>query len=152
VVTHGRFSRIRQVAPMCTPYTESQKMVDTATSLSIAGPHVTRSTPMRVHDPNCISMGSAVFAQTTADCPYTLQWDALSPQNCPFLWGIWTAILYMVPWVHPSPQPKDISIGAAVFAGLTSVTDRQTDRPTDRQTQSDRPRYSASNNRPHLRM
>jgi len=26
------------------------------------------------------------------------------------------------------------SIGSAVFAGLTSVADRQTDRPTDRQT------------------
>jgi len=34
-----------------------------------------------------------------------------------------------------------ISIGSAVFAGLTSVTDRQTDRP----------RYSDGNNRPHLR-
>ena len=38
-----------------------------------------------------------------------------------------------------------ISIGAAVFAGLTSVTDRPTDRPTDRA------RYSIGNNRPHLR-
>jgi len=27
--------------------------------------------------------------------------------------------------------PNDISIGSAVFAGLTIVTDRQTDRPTD---------------------
>jgi len=33
-----------------------------------------------------------------------------------------------------------ISIGAGVFAGLTSVTDRQTNRP----------RYSVGNNRPHL--
>jgi len=37
--------------------------------------------------------------------------------------------------------PNGISIGSAVFAGLTVVTDRQTDRP----------RYSAGNNRPHLR-
>jgi len=35
-------------------------------------------------------------------------------------------------------------MGSAIFAGLTSVTDRQTDRPTDR------PRYSVSNSRPHL--
>jgi len=34
-----------------------------------------------------------------------------------------------------------ISIGSAVFAGLTSVTDRPTDRP----------RYSVCSNRPHLR-
>jgi len=36
--------------------------------------------------------------------------------------------------------PNDISIGSGVSAGLTSVTDRQTDRP----------RYSVCNNRPHL--
>jgi len=36
----------------------------------------------------------------------------------------------MVDWAHPSPQPKGISIGAAIFAGLTSVTDRQSDRQT----------------------
>jgi len=43
-------------------------------------------------------------------------------------------------------NPNGISIGAAVCAGLTSVTDRQTDR------QNDTPRYSVGNNRPHLRM
>jgi len=31
---HGRFSRIRQVASVYTPYIESQKMVAVATSLS----------------------------------------------------------------------------------------------------------------------
>jgi len=38
-------------------------------------------------------------------------------------------------------NPDGISIGSTVFAGLTSVTDRHTDRP----------RYSVSSNRPHLR-
>jgi len=38
----------------------------------------------------------------------------------------------MVPWAHPN----GISIGAAVFAGLTSVRDRPTDRPTDHATRS----------------
>jgi len=38
-------------------------------------------------------------------------------------------------------NPNGISIGSAVFAGLTTVKDRQTDRP----------RYSVSNNTPHLR-
>jgi len=40
----------------------------------------------------------------------------------------------MVPWAHRSPQTNGISIGAAVFAGLTSVTNRSTDRLTDRPT------------------
>ena len=38
-----------------------------------------------------------------------------------------------------------ISVGSAVFAGLTTVTNRQTDRQTDRS------RYFVCNNRPHLR-
>ena len=39
-------------------------------------------------------------------------------------------------------NPKGSSIGTAVLAGLTSVTDRQTD-------QTDIPGYSVGNNRPH---
>jgi len=33
-------------------------------------------------------------------------------------------------------NPNGISIGSAVFAGLTIVTDRQTDRPTNYATRS----------------
>jgi len=50
-------------------------------------------------------------------------------------------------------NPNGISIGSAVFAGLTVVTNRQTDRPTNRQIQIHRKflkRYSLCN-RPHLR-
>jgi len=36
----------------------------------------------------------------------------------------------MVPWAHQVLNPNGISIGAAVFAGLTSVTHRQTDHAT----------------------
>jgi len=43
---------------------------------------------LRAHSPNGITIGSAVFAQVTAECPYTFQW-APFPQNCPFPWGIW---------------------------------------------------------------
>jgi len=54
-----------------------------------SGPHVTRCFgPMRAHKPKGTSIGSAVFAQMTAKCPYTLQWFACPPapaQNCPFL-------------------------------------------------------------------
>jgi len=34
---------------------------------------------MRAQNPNGISIGSAVFAQMTAECPYTLQWFAHFP-------------------------------------------------------------------------
>ena len=47
-------------------------------------------------------------------------------------------------WFHGLTRvldPNGISIGSAVFAGLTAVTDRQADRP----------RYSVCNNRPHRR-
>ena len=103
-----------------------------ATSLSTVGPpSCTRFLwPIRAHDPNGISICSAIYAQMTAKCTYTLQWDApFPPQNCPFPWGDLNT-QYMVPWAHPSPQPNGISIGAAVFAGLTSVTDRRTDHTT----------------------
>jgi len=53
-------------------------------------PHLTRFLgPIQAHNPNGILIGSAVFAQMTAECPYTLQWGApFPPQNCPF----WTRI------------------------------------------------------------
>ena len=35
--------------------------------------------PIRAHNPNGISISSAVFAQMTIECPYTLQWDAPFP-------------------------------------------------------------------------
>ena len=35
--------------------------------------------PIQAHNPNGISIGLAVFAQTTAECPYILQWDAPFP-------------------------------------------------------------------------
>jgi len=52
------------------------------------------------------------------------------PQNCPFPWehgpSSNTWFLGTI-WAH---NPNGISIGSAVFAGLTSVTDRQTDQQT----------------------
>ena len=87
---------------------------------------------MRAHNPNGISIVSAVFAQGTAECPYTLQWDALTPSKLPLpIRGIWTPLSntwFLVP--TRAHNPNGISIGSAIFAGLTSVTDRQTDRQT----------------------
>ena len=41
----------------------------------------------RVHIPNGISIGSAVFAQITSEGPYTLQWTAASPLKLSFMHG-----------------------------------------------------------------
>ena len=58
-----------------------------------------------------------------------------SPQNCPFLRKIWTPpsnTWFAAPTTVL--KPNGTSIGAGVFAGLTSVTDRQTYRQTDTET------------------
>jgi len=97
---------------------------------SVGGP--LKSPPSGTINPNGIAIGSAVFAQMTAECPYTLQWDALCPLKiAPSHGKIWTPIEYVVPnWPTRVLNQNGISIGAVVFAGLTSVTDRQTDRQT----------------------
>jgi len=85
------------------------KFVAMATSLSTYGPpsNTWFLQSIQAHNPNGIPIGSAVFAQTTVECPYTLQWDAHSPPKiCPFPWGDLDPIQYMVARAHPSPQPK----------------------------------------------
>jgi len=127
-------------------------IVAMATSLSTAGPP--SSTwflgPIRAHNPNGISIGWDVRAQMTAECPYTLQWGTFALKIAPSHGGsgppsnTW--------FIGPTRvlNPNGISIGTVVFAGLTSVTDRQTDGQTDRPADH-RPSYSVGNNRPHLR-
>jgi len=125
------------------------KLVAMATSLGTCEPPSNTWFPgptQLVLYPSGISIGSAVFAQMTAKCPYTLQWDDPSPQICPFPWGIWTPSNTWFLGPTRVLSPNGISIGAAGFAGLTSVTDRQTIRQTDRL------RYSVGNDRPHLRI
>jgi len=89
-----------------------------------------------------MSIGPAVFVHLTAELgPYTLQWAAPFPKIAPSQGVIWTPSnrWFLEPTrVH---NPNGISIGSAVFAGLTTVTDGPTDRP----------RYSICNNMLHLR-
>jgi len=75
------------------------------------------------------------FCTDDADCPYTLQWDAPLPLKiAPFYGGsgppsnTW--------FLRPTRvfNPNGISIASAVFAGLTSVTDRPTDHATRSET------------------
>jgi len=135
----------------------------------------------RVHNLSSKSIGSAVFAQLTAECRWA-HWHHLAnttehvlPLAPPSPHPKWLIdrfsrfctydrrmSLYFTmgrpfplkiapshglpsntwfPWPTQVLNPNGIYISSAVFAGLTSVTDRPTDRP----------RYSVGNNRPHLR-
>jgi len=70
------------------------------------------------------------FAHMTVECPYTLQWDAPAPKM-----PMGRSRPPSNTWFREPTRvfsPNGISIGSAVCAGLTSVTDRQTDRQTDR--------------------
>jgi len=137
--------------------------------------------PIRVHNPKVISICSAVLhssrimgmsghAIPLQNCPFP--WGDLDPnptQHSKRFSRFYTAhgrdsLLYSGPpipvkiahshgecwpasntwffWPTQVLNTDGISIGSADFAGLTSVTDRQTDRP----------RYSVCNNRPHLSM
>jgi len=45
-------------------------------------PHLTRFLGLiRAHNPNSISIGLTIFAQLSAECPYTLQWGAPFPHH-----------------------------------------------------------------------
>ena len=84
-------------------------------------------------------MGSSRFY--TADWPYTLEWAASFPQNCPFPWGNVDPDLTHGSFGQPKPITQTASQSVHLFfAGLKTVTDRPTDRPC----------YSVCNNRPHL--
>jgi len=77
-----------------------------------------------IHHRNCISIDSAVFAQLMLGSLYTLQWIAHFPFKIAPLHGgskpqsnAW--------FIGPTRVhiPNDTSIGSAVFAGLTIVTE-----------------------------
>jgi len=88
--------------------------------------------PMKAHNPNGTSIGSAVFAQMTAECPYTVQWFACFPLKLP------------LPMLASGPHVIRVSLGLPEFAMQMAtwlfqpflqgslVTDWQSDRQTDR--------------------
>jgi len=103
-------------------------------------PSYTIPWPIWVHNPNGISTGSAVFAQMTAECPYTLQWDAPFPsQNLPLpMDGSGCPSNTWFPGLTRVLNPNGISIGGDILQGSLVW-------------ETDRPRYLVGNNRPHLR-
>jgi len=71
----------------------------------------------------------------TANYPYSLQWDAPFANKLPLpIGGYGPPSNTWFPGPTRILNPNGISIGSAVFTGLTSLTDRLTDRQTDRQT------------------
>jgi len=64
-------------------------------------------------------------------------------QKCPFRWGSWILMWYVVPWANPSPHPKWHLDRFSHLCRAYSCY-RQTDQPKDR------PCYSVCSNRPHL--
>ena len=67
----------------------------------------------------------------TAECPYTLQWDAPFPHKiAPSHRGSGPPSNTWFSGPTQVLNPNNVSIGSAIFAGLTSVTDRQTDHAT----------------------
>ena len=61
--------------------------------------------PTRVHNPNGKLIGSAVFAQLTAESPYILHWVPISPKIAPSRGG-YRPHLMRGSLAHPSPHPK----------------------------------------------
>jgi len=71
--------------------------------------------PDRVHNPNGISIGSAVFTQVPAECHYTLQWAPLSPKITPSHWGSGPLSNRWFLGPIQAHKPNGISVGSAVF-------------------------------------
>jgi len=94
--------------------------------------------PMRANNPNGTSIGSTVFAQMAAECPYTLQWFACFPfKIAPCHGGSGPHV------THGSLDPPECwtqratrSLQQFLHGSLVWQTDRPTDRPTDHATRS----------------
>jgi len=66
--------------------------------------------PTGVHNPNCKSIGSAIFAQLMAESSYTLQWETLSPKIALPIRGSGLPF-NMIPWHIWAHNPNGIWIG-----------------------------------------
>jgi len=83
--------------------------------------------PTRVQNQNSKLIGLAAFAQLMAESPYTLQWAPLPPKLPLPIGGSGPPSNTWFPGTNRVLNPNGSSIGSAVFAGLTRVTDRPTD-------------------------
>jgi len=90
--------------------------------------------------PNGKLTGSAILHSSQQKVRILLQWAPLSPKIALTHWGSGAHLTQFLGLIR-AHNPNGISIGSAVFAGLTSVTDTQTTL-----------RYSVVNNRPHPKL
>jgi len=98
-----------------------------ATSHGGSRPHLIRFLgTIQAHNPNGISIGSAIFCTDNHGVPIFYNGPPLPPQNCPFQWVMWT--LSNTWFLGPTRVLKSngISIGSAVLQGsLVWQTDWQ---------------------------
>ena len=100
---HGRFSGIRKVAPACTP------------------PNKCFLAPTEVHNPNSISIRSAIFAQLTAEYR-RFAGHVLSPKIAPWHGAIWSTRL-----IHGflgTPESISKATSRSVQPFCTALTER----------------------------
>jgi len=126
----GQFPTLT-VAPSC---------VGTWTPIQHTVPWVNPSPRPKRH----LDQFSCVCTAYGGGCIYFTMGRSLSPQNCPFAWGIWTSPNTWLFWLTQVHIPNGISIVSAVLqdSRLRQQTDQHspgryvgpTDRPGDRQT------------------
>jgi len=98
--------------------------------------------PTWVHNPNSKSIGSAIFAQLTAESHNTLQWAPLSPK-LPFPVGVSGPHL-----AHGSVGPLESS---NQMASRSDQPFLQVSLAWQTHSSTDRPHYWVGNDMPHLR-
>ena len=117
VAADGRFNRIRKVAPMCPSMVYRIDLV----------------LPWAHSSPQPKGQMDRFNRFCTADGRKSLYFamGAPFPRSCPFPLGVlWTPSNTWFPGPTRVLKPNGISIGSAVFARLTSVTDRPSDHVT----------------------
>ena len=82
--------------------------------------------PTWAHIPNDINRFSCFCTTCRRVSLYFTMGRSFPLENCPFPWGIWTPSNAWFLESTRAHNPNIVSIGSAVFAGLTTVTDRQT--------------------------
>jgi len=92
--------------------------------------------PVWAHNPNGISIDLAVFAQVTAECPYTLQWEAPFPSKLPLSVGDLHSHLIHGSLGPPKSSTQTASQSVPPFLQGSLVWQTATDRQTVHATRS----------------